>query len=185
MCLCVSVCVSVSLCVYSWRFIAGLVLLQASVKRDLIQCQKRPNSVKRDLLQCQKRPNTEVLAPPPCVTLWKSEPLLPRLFSPVFFTPFFLFFTWWRFWGDGAAPDVSVCVCVCVCVYVCGWVVVCGCVCVHSSRRFWRHGAPHGVSESLVFALPHLQGPWLHCPRAGICDYYHYYYIVFFIKKTM
>jgi hypothetical protein len=29
-----------------------------SVKRDLLQCQKRPTSVKRDLLQCQKRPNT-------------------------------------------------------------------------------------------------------------------------------
>jgi len=38
-----------------------------SVKRDLLQCQKRPTtvsketyySVKRDLLQCQKRPTTE------------------------------------------------------------------------------------------------------------------------------
>jgi len=27
-----------------------------SVKRDLLQCQKRPTGVKRDLLQCQKRP---------------------------------------------------------------------------------------------------------------------------------
>jgi hypothetical protein len=28
------------------------------VKRDVLQCQKRPTSVKRDLLQCQKRPTT-------------------------------------------------------------------------------------------------------------------------------
>ena len=27
-----------------------------SVKRDLVQCQKRPNSVERDLIQCGKRP---------------------------------------------------------------------------------------------------------------------------------
>jgi len=44
----------------------GVLLLcvdHTSVKRDLLQCQKRPTidhtSVKRDLLQCQKRPTIE------------------------------------------------------------------------------------------------------------------------------
>ena len=64
--LCVHLQIYMNTCMYTTRAFMRALRVHYSVKRDLLQCQKRPTTVsketyysdKRDLLQCQKRPTT-------------------------------------------------------------------------------------------------------------------------------